>query len=218
MSPTATGPHAGAPILTTGVPLDQARAALIMVHGRGAGAEDILSLADELPGDGIAYLAPQASGHTWYPYRFLEPLERNQPYLSSALGLLGRLVGAVEEAGIPADKIGLLGFSQGACLALEYAVRNPRRYGGLFGLSGGLIGPPGTRWAESGSLAATPVFLGCSDVDTHIPAERVRETAAHLEKLGADVDMRLYPGMGHTINRDEIEAVRAIIAAMADVP
>ena len=214
MVPTTTDPHAGAPVLTAGVPLDRASAALIMVHGRGATADDILALADELPAAGLAFLAPQAAGHTWYPYRFLEPLERNEPHLSSALALLDRIVGEVEAAGIGANYIGLLGFSQGACLALDYAVRNPRRYGALVGLSGGLIGPPGTRWPEAGSLAETPVFLGCSDVDAHIPAERVRETAAHLETLGAAVDMRLYPGMGHTVNRDEIDAVRGIVRAM----
>ncbi len=195
--------------------MEEARAAVLMLHGRGATAADILGLADELPTDGVALLAPQAAGNTWYPHRFLEPIERNEPYLSSALSLLGRLVGRIEAAGLPTERIGLLGFSQGACLALEYAVRTPRRYGGIFGLSGGLIGPPGTAWAETGSLAATPAFLGCSDVDAHIPAERVRESAAHLEKLGALVDLRLYPGMGHTINRDEIEAVRQIVTAMS---
>ncbi len=211
---TPADPHGDASILAAGTPLAQASSAVLMVHGRGATAEDILGLAAELPTDGVAYLAPQAAGHTWYPYRFLEPIDRNEPYLSSALALLGRLVGQIETGGIPAERIGLLGFSQGACLALEYAVRNPRRYGGVCGLSGGLIGPPGTAWAETGSLAATPVFLGCSDVDSHIPAERVRESASHLEKLGAMVDLRLYPGMGHTVNRDEIEAVRRVVAAM----
>jgi predicted esterase len=216
MSPsTPADPHADAPVLTTGAPLDQAVAAVLMVHGRGATAEDILGLAAELPAEGVAYLAPQAAGQTWYPYRFLEPTDRNEPYLSSALALLGRLVGRIEAGGIPAERIGLLGFSQGACLALEFAVRNPHRYGGVFGLSGGLIGPPGTAWAETGSLAATPAFLGCSDVDPHIPVARVRESAAHLEKLGALVDLRIYPGMDHTVNRDEIEAVRRLVAAFS---
>ena len=215
MSITTADPHAGAPVLAAGVPLDQARAAVLMVHGRGATADDILGLAAELPAAEVAYLAPQASGNTWYPHRFLEPIAENEPYLSSALALLRRLLDHVGEAGIPPERTVLLGFSQGACLALEYAARNPRRYGGVVGLSGGLIGPPGTRWAETGSLAGTPVFLGCSDVDFHIPAERVRESADHLKKLGAAVDLRLYPGMGHTINRDEIDAVRGIIAGIA---
>lgn len=211
----AADPHAAAPVLAAGAPLAQAAAALVMIHGRGADAEDILGLAGELPAEGVAFLAPRAAGNTWYPRRFLEPIERNEPELSSALGLVGRLVAQAEDAGIGSDRIGLLGFSQGACLALEFAVRNPRRYGAVVGLSGGLIGPPGTRWNDRGSLSGTPVFLGCSDVDAHIPAERVRESGAHLEKLGAAVDLRLYPGMGHTIIRDEIESVRRLVAAMA---
>ena len=208
-------PHADAEIVVSSVPLEQARAAVVMVHGRGASADDILGMADELGMDGVAYLAPQAAGHTWYPYRFLEPIERNEPYLSSALALLTSIVGRIESAGVPPGQIGLLGFSQGACLAMEYAVRNPRRYGAIVGLSGGLIGPPGAVWANTGSLDGTPAFLGCSDVDPHIPASRVRESAAHLEQLGAAVDLRLYPGMGHTVNRDEITAVRRMVAVMA---
>lgn len=208
-------PHADADIVVRGVPLERARAAVVMVHGRGASADDILALADELGMDNIAYLAPQAAGHTWYPHRFLEPIERNEPFLSSALALLATMVERIESAGVPAERIGLLGFSQGACLAMEYAVRTPRRYGAIVGLSGGLIGPPGTIWANTGSLDATPAFLGCSDIDSHIPADRVRESATHLEKLGAVVDLRLYPGMGHTVNRDEIEVVRRTVANMA---
>lgn len=210
----AADPHAGAPALLAGSPLAAARAATIMVHGRGASAEDILELSNHLPADGMAYLAPQAADHTWYPYRFTEPIERNEPWLSSALALLGRLVAEVEAAGIPPGRTALLGFSQGACLALEFAVRNPRRWGGVFGLSGGLIGPPGTTWPDRGSLAGTPVFLGCSDVDAHIPAGRVEESAARLRELGADVTMRLYPGMGHTINRDELAHVQRGIETM----
>lgn len=210
----AADPHAGAPVLLAGSSLAAARAAMIVVHGRGASAEDILDLANHLPRDGISYVAPQAADHTWYPYRFTEPIERNEPWLSSALALLGRLVAQVEAAGIPAERIALLGFSQGACLALEFAARTPRRWGGVFGLSGGLIGPPGTTWPDLGSLEGTPIFLGCSDVDSHIPAARVEESAERLRELGADVTVRLYPGMGHTINRDELSHVRRGVEAM----
>lgn len=214
----AADPHADAPVLLAGSPLADARAAMIMVHGRGASADDILAFSNHLPADGMAYLAPQAADHTWYPHRFTEPIARNEPWLSSALALLGRLVARVEAAGVPAERIALLGFSQGACLALEFAARNPRRWGGVYGLSGGLIGPPGATWPDRGSLAGTPVFLGCSDVDSHIPASRVEESAARLRELGADVTMRLYPGMGHTINRDELEHVQRGVDAMLAAP
>jgi phospholipase/carboxylesterase len=218
MSMTSADPHGDVPVFAAGEPLADARAAIVMIHGRGASAADILDLANQLPAEGVAYLAPQAADHTWYPYRFLEPIERNEPWLSSALAMVSSLVTHVEEAGIPRDRIGLLGFSQGACLVSEWAVRNPRRYGGVFALSGGLIGPPGTIWPDRGSLDGTPVFLGCSDVDSHIPAERVTESAERFRELGAAVDMRIYPGMGHTINRDELAAVRAVIEAMVAPP
>lgn len=220
--PMATGftpagdPHAGSRILHAGAPLAEARGAAILVHGRGASAEDILDLASHFrrQDTGMAWLAPQADGHTWYPYRFLEPIERNEPHLSSALALLGRLVREANGAGVPSERIALLGFSQGACLALEFVVRHPARYGAAIGLSGGLIGPPGTTWPDRGSLAGTPVFLGCSDVDSHIPESRVIESAERLAELGGSVDMRIYPGMGHTINRDELDAVQSLLDAM----
>lgn len=212
--PDPHDPHRGQPVLVAGAALARAPVAVIMLHGRGASAEDILALAGEVGHPEFAFLAPQAAGHTWYPYRFLEPLERNEPYLSSALGVVGSLVRGVEEAGVPAERTVLLGFSQGACLALEYGARNARRYGGLVGLSGGLIGPDGTPRDYPGSLSGTPVFLGCSDRDTHIPKERVIETAEVLRGLGAEVDARLYPGMGHTVNRDELAAVRSLFDAL----
>lgn len=208
-------PHAGQPLLVAGPPLGQARAAMIMVHGRGASARDIISLATELPAPGLAYLAPQAAGSTWYPNRFMAPLASNEPWLASALAVLAGLLDRANQAGIPAERTILLGFSQGACLALEFAARNARCYGGLVGLSGGLIGPDGSPRDYPGSLAGTPVFLGCSDVDVHIPRERVEHTAEVLTRLGAAVSMRLYQNMGNTINQDELEAVRGIIQQLA---
>jgi predicted esterase len=199
-------------VLQIGAPLEQARRALILIHGRGASAESILEFASELQAPGFAYLAPQAAGYTWYPNRFTAPIESNQPWLDSALRRIDLIVQNLTVAGTPYAAIYLLGFSQGACLALEYAARNPRRYGGVVGLSGGLIGPPGTILDHLGSMDGTPVFLGCSDRDPHIPKERVIETAAQFERMGADVDMRLYENMGHTVNQAEIEAVREILS------
>ena len=207
----ARHPHGGERVLVGGAPLETAAGALIAIHGRGGGAEDIFALAREIALPNITILAPQAAGNTWYPYRFLEPTERNEPYLSSALRIVADLIAQIGEGGIPPERVALLGFSQGACLALEAAARNARRYAGLIGFSGGLIGPPGTSFDFAGSLDGTPVFLGCSDVDSHIPKERVEESAVALERLGAAVDVRLYPGMGHTINREELEAARTIL-------
>jgi len=198
-------------VLLGGAPLETAAGALIAIHGRGAGAEDIIALAREASPPDVAILAPQAAGNTWYPYRFLEPTERNEPYLSSALRIVADLIAQLGDRGIPPERIALLGFSQGACLALEAAARNARRYAGVIGFSGGLIGPPGTSFDFAGSLDGTPVFLGCSDVDPHIPKERVEESGEALNRLGAAVDVRLYPGMGHTVNRDELEAARTIL-------
>ena len=211
MSPTDQDPHAGAPIYTLGLSLEQARAAMILLHGRGASAQGILDLALDLQHPDFAYLAPQAAGYTWYPYSFLTPLEQNEPALSSALELVGRLVRQVESAGITPERIVLAGFSQGACLVSEFAARNARRYGGLLVFSGGVIGPPGTPRNYPGSLDGTPIFLGCSDVDPHIPVERVEETAEVFTRLGARVDKAIYPGMGHTILQDEIEQSNRIL-------
>lgn len=201
--------HQGQPILGAGQSLDAAKAVLIMLHGRGAQADDILSLAPELDQADFAYLAPQAAGSTWYPYRFLEPRAKNEPYLTSALDTVTGLVEHVLGQGFTHEQICLLGFSQGACLAVEWAARHPQRYGGVFVLSGGLIGDVLT--PIPGSMDGTPVFFGCSDVDFHIPKERVTESADVLRNMQADVSVRLYPGMGHTVNEDEIAAVRAIM-------
>lgn len=207
-------PHLGEPILAAGEPLDRAMAAMVLVHGRGGTAEGILSLASELHQPGFAFLAPQAAGNTWYPLSFLAPIERNEPYLSGALDALADLLEHLAGAGIPAERTILLGFSQGACLALEFAARNAQRYAGLAGLSGGLIGPNGTPRDYPGALAGTPVFLGCSDVDPHIPRERVVESGQVLERLGGKVTVQIYPGMGHTVNHDELDHVRSMMAAV----
>jgi predicted esterase len=203
--------HQGQPVLVAGAPLEEARAAMLMVHGRGATAQDILSLAAEFNQEGFAYVAPQAANNTWYPFPFMTPVERNEPWLSSALL---RLEEALEAIGrhVPPERTILLGFSQGACLASEFAARHARRYMGIVGLSGGLIGPEGTPRDYPGSLEGTPVFLGCSDVDFHIPKERVEETARVLTALGGEVTMRLYPNMGHTVNEDELQFVRGIMS------
>jgi phospholipase/carboxylesterase len=204
--------HRGQPVAEGGAPLARAKAAMIMLHGRGASAESILELADVLAQPDLACLAPQAAGHSWYPYPFTAPIERNEPWLTSALGVIDSLLEGLGEAGFAAGRVMLLGFSQGACLALEYAARHARRYAGVIGLSGGLIGPDGTPRDYPGSLARTPVFLGCSDVDPHIPLARVRETTEVLRRLGGDVTERIYPGMPHAINDDEIRFVRGLLA------
>jgi phospholipase/carboxylesterase len=207
-------PHRAQRVAERGASLARAKAAMIMLHGRGAGAEDMLALADVLAQPDLVYLGPQAAGHSWYPYPFTAPIARNEPWLTSALGVIDGLLSSLGEAGFPSERVVLLGFSQGACLGLEYAARHARRYGGVIGLSGGLIGPDGTPRDYPGSLAGTPVFLGCSDIDPHIPLARVRETTTVLRRLGAAVDERIYPGMGHLINEDEIRFVRGLLAAL----
>lgn len=204
-------PHATQAILHTGAALESASMAMIMLHGRGSSAENIMAIAHELERPDLAYLAPQAADNTWYPQRFIAPLAANEPWLSSALTRVATLVEHIVQAGIPHERIVLLGFSQGACLALEYAARNARRYAGVIGLSGGLIGPDGMQRNDTGSLAGTPVFLGCSDVDFHIPLQRVQAAAAALEHIGGSVETRIYPGMGHTVNPDEIGYIRSLL-------
>lgn len=214
---SASGPHDDARVVAAGAPLEAARGAAILLHGRGATAESILTLGYELAVAGVAYLAPQATSNTWYPHRFLMPLEMNEPWLSSALGVVDDLVAQLGKAGFGTERVALIGFSQGACLALEYAVRHPRRYGAIIGLSGGLIGPPGTTWPSPPALAGTPVFLGCGDPDPHIPASRVHESEDVFRRAGADVTAVLYPGLGHTVGDDELQRTRELLSRLGDV-
>ena len=209
-------PHAGQPVRTAGADPADARAGVVLCHGRGARAASMLDIARQVDVDGVAYLAPQATRGTWYPNSFMAPVDSNEPHLTSALATVGQTVGRLTGAGVPRKRVAVGGFSQGACLATEYAARNPARYGGIVALSGGLIGPEGTDFEYDGSLDGTPAFLGCSDVDPHIPVERVHETADALDALGADVTEEIYDGMGHTVNPDELVHVRELVAGMVD--
>lgn len=209
-----TDPHADGLVVTRGSKLREADGAIVMIHGRGASAQSILSLYDALELDSLAAIAPQATGGTWYPLSFLAPIEANQPYLDSALGRIETIVAGLIADGLSSDRIAILGFSQGACLTSEFVARHPRRYGAVMALTGGLIGPPGTPRKYAGSLAGTPVFLGTSDPDPHVPFERVEETKAVLTQMGATVDLRRYPGMPHTVNDDELNACRSLLNGM----
>lgn len=210
----APAPHGGRPVFLGGAPVAEAKGALLLLHGRGADAAGMLELAGVVAPRGYAFFAPEAARNTWYPFPFIEPMDRNEPALSSALAAVRALIETIGAAGIPPERVALVGFSQGACLALESAVRRARRYGAVIGLSGGLIGPPGTPREYPGTFGGTPVFLGCSDVDPHIPLERVHETAEVLRRMGAQVDEQIYAGMPHTINRDEVQRVQAILDAI----
>lgn len=206
-----TLPHARSPVLSAGTRLDEASAAVILLHGRGAMAEDILSLSSYLDFQGLTILAPQAEGYTWYPNPFTAPIESNEPYLSAALSKVDAVVTQVNAQGISSEKIFIGGFSQGACLATEYVIRNPRAYGGLLVFSGGYIGPLGEPRRANGYLSGMPAFIGCSNVDPHIPLQRVKETTALLTEMGTHVTERIYPNLGHTIVEEEIELARALI-------
>lgn len=201
--------------VTAGTPLGAARGAVILLHGRGAGARDMIALASQMAPAGLAVVAPQAAGNSWYPHPFTAPLEDNEPKLTSALALIAALLASLGRAGLTPDRVAIGGFSQGACLATEFVARNAERYGGVIGLSGGLIGPPRTSRDYPGSLEGTPVLLGCSDVDPHIPLARVEETAAVLADLGGRVDKRIYRGMGHSVNAEEVTTARDMLALLA---
>ena len=209
-------PHGDEPLETAGTALEDAAAAVVMVHGRGATARSILGMAGEVEAEGVAYLAPQAAGNTWYPNSFLAPVAANEPGRTSGLEAIADAIERASEAGIPTERVLVLGFSQGACLATEFVARNPRCYGGLVALSGGLIGESVDPETYEGRLESTPAFFGCSDVDPHIPEERVHESADVLERLGADVTTRIYPGMGHGVNEDELATASRMVDALVD--
>ncbi|KKF39938.1 phospholipase [Halorubrum saccharovorum] len=221
-------PHADEPLVTAGTDIETADAAVVLVHGRGATARSIVEFGEQIADEGdVAIVAPQAAANTWYPNSFLAPVAKNEPGRSSGLRAVGRAVETATDAGVPSERVVVGGFSQGACLASEFVARNPTRYGGLAVLSGGLIGESidlddyvshaaaAVDGDAAAALAGTPAFLGCSDVDPHIPEERVHETAEVLGALGADVDERIYEGMGHGINEEETDAVAALVADLA---
>ena len=184
---------------------------LIMVHGRGASARDIISLADHLSVDNFTLIAPQATNHTWYPYSFLAPQNQNQPSLGNALEQLDEILEMAERAGVKSEKIFFLGFSQGACLALEFVARNAKRYGGVIAFTGGLIGDRITEENYEGSFEGTEIYIGTSDPDPHVPINRVKETEIVLKKMGAKVKVDIFPNMGHTIIQEEIDnAIRIL--------
>jgi predicted esterase len=204
-------PHAEGKVLTAGPSPEKAAATIVLIHGRGASASGMLPIVDALGVSNVAAVAPQAVGNTWYPHSFLAPMDANQPYLDSALAKVKSVVDDLLSRGVPSEKIALLGFSQGACLTSEFVARNPRKYGAVMILTGGVIGPPGTPRNYTGDLAQTPVFIGSGDPDPHVPWERVLETETILKGLGGDVEVRRYPGRPHTISQDEIEACRELI-------
>ncbi|MGE5761473.1 MAG: alpha/beta hydrolase [Gemmatimonadota bacterium] len=208
-------PHAGEPLASAGAPLGESPGVVIMVHGRNAGPSNILDLVPRLGRPDLTYLAPAAAGRTWYPLSFMAEKEKNEPGLSSGLWVLGKLVEDVVARGIGRERILLLGFSQGACLTAEFVVEHAARYGGVILYSGGVIGPPGTTWEYPGSFGGTPIFLGCSDADAHVPKTRVDESAAVFMRMGATVTERIYPGMGHLVNEDEIAFTRKVMDAIA---
>jgi predicted esterase len=208
---TPLDPHANQPVHHLGAPVAEAKGAVVLLHGRGGSAEDILSLAQPLYSEGLAYLAPQAAGHTWYPNSFLAPREANEPYLSSALAKVGSVLAEIEAAGISRDRILIAGFSQGACLATEFVASNPSRYAGLIAFTGGLIGPPDANLHHEGSLAGTPALFLSGDPDPHVPWQRVQASAAELQSMGALVTARRYPGRPHTITAEEVDLARTLV-------
>jgi len=210
--------HEGQPVIARGRSLEESHAVAIMMHGRGRTTDDILELATRIGNDAFTYLAPTAQNNTWYPYGFMEASERNEPFLSSALAIYDALIRQLLEQGFSTEQIVLLGFSQGACLTAEYAMRHSARYGGIVLFTGGLIGPPGTTWNYPGSFQGTPIFLGTGDSDGFVPLERVQESAEIFKQMGAQVLERVYPGMDHIVNDDEIAQARLILQAVSEQP
>lgn len=207
-------PHQNQPVVAAGAPLGASPTVVVLIHGRNAGPENILDLARRFDRPALTYLAPAAAGRTWYPHSFMADIDSNEPGVSSGIAVIASLVARIEAAGVPARRVVFCGFSQGACLLSEFAIRHARRYGGLLVFSGGAIGAPGTAWHHAGQFDATPVFLGCSDIDSHVPASRVRETAEVFARMGADVTTRIYPGMGHLVNEDEIAHAQSLLDSL----
>lgn len=204
-------PHRNQPIRRTGAALAQAEAAMVLLHGRGASAEDILGLAGEMYDERVVYLAPQAAGHSWYPYSFLAPISQNEPWLSSALAKVKETLQLATDAGLNHDRIILCGFSQGACLASEFAARNPSRYGAVVAFTGGLIGPPGIDLHHPGNLAGTPALFSSGDPDPHVPWARVAESAGQFTAMGAEVQLQRHEGRPHLVSASELETARTLL-------
>ncbi|MDE3183554.1 MAG: dienelactone hydrolase family protein [Bacteroidota bacterium] len=198
-------------IINAGIPLKEAEKVLIMIHGRGGSAEDILSLGKYLNVKDYALLAPQARDHSWYPYSFIAPVSQNEPWLSSALDLIKETLDEITAEGISAENVCLLGFSQGACLTLEFAARNAQKFDGVVAFTGGLIGDKIHTENYKGNFEGTPIFIGSSNPDPHVPVQRVRETTGILKSMHADVTEKIYNGMGHTISEDEIAMANELI-------
>jgi predicted esterase len=216
VQPSASGePHAGQPVAEAGLPLGLAPAAVIMLHGRGATPANILDLLPRLARPALTYLAPAAANRTWYPHSFMSDITSNEPGLSSGLAVIDSLINRIHAAGLPQSRVVLLGFSQGACLTAEFAVRRASRFGGVIVFSGGVVGPPGTRWNDAGRFDGTPVFFGCSDHDSHVPESRVNESAELFARMGAVVTKRIYPGMGHLVNDDEIACAQRLLDSVS---
>ena len=207
-------PHAGQPIRHAGMPIQHAKAAILLFHDRASSAEDIIDLWEEFDNPEVAYLAPEAAGKSWFPKNCLSAYAENEPQLSSGMWVITKLLEALDDSGIPPERVMLAGFSQGACLVSEFAARNTRRYGGIAAFSGGLLGPEGRLRRYRGSLAGTPVFLGCSDIDFHVPKTRIRETAEVFRELKARVTEQIYPGMPHTLNEDELRHARLMLESL----
>lgn len=207
--------HKDLKIIVKGKPVEEAAGVMIMVHGRGATAESILSLSEEFNNEDWAYLAPQAIENTWYPFSFLAPIDQNEPGITTGIQNIKDLVKDLVKRKVDKKKIIILGFSQGGCLVLEFAARNAARYGGIIGLSSGLIGPENTSRTYRGSMEGTPVFLGCSNDDPHVPIWRIKETNEVFKTMEAQVTLKVYPGMPHAIIEDEIEIVKSLMKDVA---
>lgn len=220
-STSPTSLHAGQPMLHAGAPLDQAKALVILVHGRGASADDIIGLANHLKpegdaGDAVAWVAPQAAGNVWYPYRFTEPIALNQEALDSAIEVVDGIIDQAVAAGIPAERVMVAGFSQGGCLALEYAWRGKHRIGAAAALSGGLVGKLDTDSRPAADLRGMPIFVGMGSADQIVPLSQIEQSVSILREAGADVNYQLYPRLGHSIVREETDIVREMVANLVD--